>query len=287
MFEYIGLTVNGILLGSFYAIIGIGLSMVFGIMKQVNLTHGALIILSSYVGLLFIRLFGLHPLLTLLLVFPTMFIFGYLIQVSILNRVMGQRMESYLIISFGLSVILESVLILIFTPDAQSLESSLTVQSFNVHNLFHVPVIYLVNLAAAVLVFGLLQYLMKRTYLGWAIKSLADDLYTARLMGINPRKVYALAMAIATGTAAIAGVLLGMTFTFYPHSGAKYLIIAFGVVVIGGLGSLPGTFLGGIILAISQLAGGHIFGPGLQLLTGYLVLIVLLTLRPQGIFRKG
>jgi len=278
--------INGILLGGLYAVIGIGLSMIFGIMRQVNLAHGELMILSSYFSLIFLQLLGLHPLLTFLFVLPAIFILGYLIQIFLFNRVLEKGMEPYLMISFGLSIILQNAMLLIFTPDARTLKTSLVIKSLNVFDLFHVPVIYLVDFATGFLVFGILQLIMKKTYLGWAIRASSDNLTAAKLMGINSKRVYALAMGIAVITAAISGVLVGMTFTFYPHSGTQYLIIAFGVVIIGGLGSLPGTFLGGLILGISQLVGGRILGPGFQLLSGYIILLIVLTIRPQGILGR-
>jgi branched-chain amino acid transport system permease protein len=278
--------INGILLGGLYAVIGIGLSMVFGIMRQVNLAHGEFMILSSYFSLLFLQLLGLHPLLTFFFVLPIVFILGYLIQTYLFNRVLEKGMESYLMISFGLSIILQNTLLLTFTPDARTLQTSLAIQSLQVFDLFHVPVIYLIDFSAGLLVLGILHLIMKKTYIGWAIRASSDDLTAAKLMGINPKRIYALAMGIAAITAAVSGLLVGMTFTFYPHSGTQYLIIAFGVVIIGGLGSLPGTFLGGLILGVSQLVGGRIIGPGLQLLSGYIILIVVLTIRPQGILGR-
>lgn len=278
--------INGILLGGLYAVIGIGLSMIFGIMRQVNLAHGELMILSSYFSLLCIQLLGLHPLLTLFLVLPAMFCFGYIIQTFIFNRVMEKGLEPFLMVSFGLSIILQNALLLIFTPDARSLKAALVIKSVNVFDLFNLPLIYLVNFGLGLLLLALLHLFMKKTYMGWAIHASSDDLSGAKLMGINPKRIYAMAMGIAAVTAATAGVLVGMTFTFYPHSGTQYLIIAFGVVIIGGLGSLPGTFLGGMILGISQLVGGRIIGPGFQLLSGYIILLVVLTLRPQGILGK-
>lgn len=278
--------INGILLGGLYAVIGIGLSLIFGIMKQVNLAHGELMILSSYFGLVFLQLSGLHPLLTLLFVFPTLFIFGYLIQAFLFNRVLGKGMEPYLMISFGLSIILQNALLQIFTPDARSLKTSLVIQTLDVYGLFHVPVIYLVDFTGGLLMIALLHLFIKRTYLGRAIRASADDLSASKLMGINIRRMYAFTMGIAAITAAMSGVLVGMTFTFYPHSGTQYLIIAFGVVIIGGMGSLPGTFLGGLILGVSQLVGAQFLGPGFQLLSGYLILLIVLTIRPQGILGK-
>jgi branched-chain amino acid transport system permease protein len=278
--------INGILLGGLYAVIGIGLSMIFGIMKQVNLAHGELMILSGYFSLIFIQLLGLHPLLTLFFVFPALFILGYLLQTFLFNRVLGKGMEPYLMISFGLSIILQNALLLIFTPDARSLKTGLIIQTLDVSGILHVPVIYLVDFAGGVLMIGFLHLFMKRTYLGRAIRASADDISASKLMGINIRRVYALAMGIAAVTAAMSGVLVGMTFTFYPHSGTQYLIIAFGVVIIGGMGSLPGTFVGGLILGISQLVGAQFIGPGFQLLSGYLILLIVLTIRPQGILGK-
>jgi len=283
MIEYLEPLINGILLGGLYGVVGIGLSMVFGIMRQVNLAHGELMILSSYLSLLFLQVLGLHPLLTLFLVAPLMFFIGYLIQIFLFNRVMQRGMEPFLMISFGLSIIIQNALLLIFTPDARSLETAMVIKGVDVFGRFNIPLIYLVNFAVGVLVLTALQQFMKRTYMGWAINASADNETAAKLMGINVNKVYAYAMGIAAVTAAISGVLVGMTFTFYPHSGTQYLIIAFGVVIIGGLGSLPGTFLGGLVLGVSQLFGGRILGPGFQLLSGYIILLIILTLRPQGI----
>lgn len=278
---------NGILLGGLFAVIGIGLSMIFGIMRQVNLAHGELMILSSYLSLVFLNLLGLHPLITLIFVFPSLFVIGYLIQTYLFNRVLGKGMEPYLMISFGLSIILQNALLKIFTPDARALKTDLAIRSLDVYGLFHVPVIYLIDFAGGLLVIGLLHLLMKKTYLGWAIRAAGDDLSTSRLMGVNIRRIYAIAMGIAGMTAAMSGVLVGMTFTFYPHSGTQYLITAFGVVIIGGMGSLPGTFLGGLILGVAQLVGGRLLGPGFQLLVGYLILLIVLTIRPHGLFGRG
>jgi branched-chain amino acid transport system permease protein len=278
--------INGILLGGLYAVIGIGLSMIFGIMRQVNLAHGELMILASYFALLTLHLVGLHPLLTICFVMPAMFLVGYVIQTLLFNRVMEKGMEPFLMISFGLSIILQNAMLLIFTPDARSLQSAMVIKSVDVFGLFNIPLIYLVNFAIGLLVLLLLQQFMKRTYLGWAINASADNVTAAKLMGINPKRVYALAMGIAASTAAVSGVLVGMSFTFYPHSGTQYLIIAFGVVIIGGLGSLPGTFIGGLILGVSQLLGARIIGPGFQLLSGYIILLIVLTIRPQGILGR-
>ena len=286
MFELLDPVVNGILLGGLYAVIGIGLSMIFGIMRQVNLAHGELMIVASYFSLLTSQLLGFHPLLSFIFVVPAMFLFGYLIQYVLFNRVIEKGMEPFLIISFGLSIMLQNALLLAFTPDVRSLKTALIINSIDVYGLFQMPVIYLINFAISVLILGLLYLFMKKTYLGLAIHAVSNELSGAKMMGINTKTVYASAMGIAAVTAAVSGVLVGMTFTFYPYSGTQYLIIAFGVVIVGGLGSLPGTFIGGMILGVSQLVGARVLGTGFQLLSGYIILLLVLTIRPQGILGR-
>jgi len=277
---------NGILLGGLYAIIAIGMSTMFGIVRLVNLAHGDLMMLASFLSLTVMAWFGVNPLWTLFLVVPAMYFVGFFIQGFLLNRVLGKAMEPPLLVAFGISIILQNLLLLIYTPDARSLKTTLAVQTIPMTNYVSVPVMYLVDFAAGIAVITVLYLFFQKTYMGRAIRAASDDEVAARLMGVNTKNIYAKAMGIAMMTAGFAGVLLGMTFTFYPHTGPQYLIIAFGVVVIGGLGSMKGTLAGGLILAISQLLGAQIFGPGFQLFCGYVVLLIVLALRPQGIFGR-
>lgn len=275
---------NGILLGGLYALIAIGMSMMFGIVKLVNLAHGDMMILSSYLAMVFAAWLGINPFFTLVLTIPAMFIIGFLFQGFLINRVLGKGMEPPLLVAFGVSIILQNLLLTIFTPDARSIISSVAIRSIVVTDYLSISVLYLVNFLTGLVVIALLYLFFQKTYLGRAIRAASDDQVAAQLMGINTKRTYGFAMGIAMMTAAVAGMLVGMTFTFYPHTGPQYLIIAFGVVVIGGLGSIKGTFVGGFILAMAQLLGAHYFGPGFQLLSGYLVLLIVLAVRPQGIF---
>jgi branched-chain amino acid transport system permease protein len=252
-----GPIMNGLLLGGLYGIVGIGMSLIFGIVRVVNLAHGDLVILASYLSLVTLSIFNVSPLLTLILVIPAMFLIGFLIQYYLVNRVLGQGMNPPLLVAFGLSIILQNLLLLVFTPDARALLTSISIATLPIGNFINIPVVYLVDFIGSLLTILLLSRFFNRTYLGKAIRAASDDEGAAQLMGINTKKIYAWAMAIAGGTAAIAGVLVGMTFTFYPHTGPDYLIIAFGVVIIGGLGSLIGTFLGGLILGLAQILGAH------------------------------
>ena len=276
--------INGILLGGLYAIIAIGMSTMFGIVKLVNLAHGDLMILGSFLSLTLVSWLGVSPLWTLLAVVPAMYFIGYFVQGYLLNRVLGREMEPPLLVAFGLSIIVQNLLLLIYTPDARSLMTSLAVKTIPVTEYLSIPVIYLLDFLIALVVIFSLYFIFQKTYMGRAIRAASDDEGAAQLMGVNTRNIYAKAMGIAMMTAGVAGVLVGMTFTFYPHTGSQYLIIAFGVVVIGGLGSMKGTLVGGLILAISQLLGAQVFGPGYQLFCGYVVLLIVLAVRPQGIF---
>ncbi|MEJ2725485.1 MAG: branched-chain amino acid ABC transporter permease [Deltaproteobacteria bacterium] len=278
--------INGILLGGLYAVIAVGMSIIFGIVKVVNLAHGDLMILSSYLSLVLTTWLGVSPLATLFMVVPVMFFVGFFVQGGLLNRVLGKEMEPPLLVAFGLSIILQNSLLLVFTPDARSLMSSLAVKTIPLAEKVSLPVQSLINFLAAFVVIVALHLVFRKTYLGRIIRAASDDETCTRLMGVNTRKVYAYAMGIAMMTAAVAGVLVGMTFTFYPHSGPQFLIISFGVIIIGGLGSMKGCLAGGLILALAQMIGAHFAGIGYQLLFGYGVLLVVLLIKPKGIFGK-
>jgi len=275
---------NAILLGGLYAVIAIGMSTMFGIVKLVNLAHGDLMILGSFLSLVFATWWGISPFWTILAVVPIMYFFGFYLQSFLINRVLGKGMEPPLLVAFGLSIILQNLLLLIFTPDARSLMTSVAVKTIAVSESVNIPVVYLVDFLAGLVVILCLYYFFRTSYMGRAIRAASDDEVAAQLMGIDTKNIYAKAMGIAMMSAGVAGVLVGTTFTFYPHTGPQYLAIAFGVIVIGGFGSMKGTFVGGIILAMAQLLGGHFLGPGYQLLCGYVVLLIVLAVRPQGIF---
>ena len=278
---------NGLLLGGLYAIVAIGLSTIFGIVRLVNLAHGDLMILASYLSFFLISALSVSPLLTLVAIIPVMFAIGYILQRFLLNRVLGEEMEPPLLVAFGVSIILQNLMLMTFTPDACSLVSDLSLMTFSLGGNLSVPVLYLINFCIALTVIVGQHYFLQNTYMGRGIRAASDDKYAAQLMGVNIKNTYAVAMGIAIMTAGVAGVLVGMTFTFYPHSGPQYLIIAFGVVVIGGLGNMKGTFVGGLILALAQILGARVFGPGYQLLCGYVVLLIVLAVRPQGILGRG
>jgi branched-chain amino acid transport system permease protein len=275
---------NGILLGGLYAVIAIGLSTIMGIVKVMNFAHGDLMILSSYLALVFVSWFGLSPFWSFLLVVPAMYGVGYFYQRALINRVLGQEMDPPLIVAFGVGIILQNLLMLVFTPDARTLMTGIGLKTIPLAPQLRIPVNYLLDFLISLAVIFFLYIFFQKTYLGRAIRAASDDETAARLMGVNTKAVYAHAMGISSMTAAVAGVLVGMTFTFYPHTGSEYLFIAFGVAIIAGLGSMKGTFVAGMILAVAQLFGGHFLGPGYQMVSGHVILLLVLLVKPKGLF---
>jgi len=277
--------VMGILLGGLYAVIALGLSLIFGVVKEINIAHGDLVILGSYFGYVAMTIIGIDPILSLLIGMPLLFGIGFAIQKYLLNRAFKISMDATLIIAFGISIILQNTYQLIWTPFPRGLTTSYSLKSFSAGPI-RLPLVYLLNFIVAIVVMLFLREFLRRTYLGKAIRAAAQDRKAAHLMGINTDRVYAFTFAIATALAAIAGVFLGLTFPFTPISGMPFLIIALGVVVLGGLGSIAGTFVGGIAFGLAQTLGGHFFGVAAQMLVAYTMVLVVLAVIPRGIFGR-
>ena len=277
--------VMGILLGGLYSIIALGLSLVFGVVKEINIAHGDLVILGSYFGFVALTIIGIDPILSLIIGIPLFFWIGFAIQKYLLNRAFRISMDTTLIIAFGISIILQNTFQLVWTPLSRGLTTSYALESFSAGPI-HVPLVYLLDLIVAILVMFFLRELLRRTYVGMAIRSAAQDRMAAQLMGINTNRVYALTFGISTALAAVAGVFLGLTFPFTPVSGMSFLIIALGVVVLGGLGSIAGTFVAGIAFGLAQTIGGYFFGVAAQMLVAYTMVLVVLAVIPRGIFGR-
>ncbi len=275
----------GIMLGGLYALVALGLSIVFGVMRLINVAHGDLLLLASYLALTLMTSLGLDPIIGLVVVIPALFFIGFVVQKYLLNRAFTISMEAPLIIAFGISIVLQNVFQIVWSPLSRGLTTSYTLKSFSIGAL-NLPLVYLLDFFVGVIVMVFLHQFLHRTYLGKAINAASQDRRAAHLMGINTKQVYAFAFAIAMAIAAIAGVFVGLTFPFTPQSGVSFLIIAFGVVVLGGLGSIAGTFVGGLVMGLAQTLGGYFLGTNAQMLIAYLIVIVLLATRPQGLFGR-
>jgi branched-chain amino acid transport system permease protein len=277
--------IMGILMGGLYALIALGLSLVFGVMKLINVAHGDLVVTGTYIAYACFTIMGLDPILSLVLGAPVMFVFGFAIQKFLMSRSFGVSMEAPLIIAFGLSLVLQNLNQVLWTPLSRGLTTDYAFKSFNIGEVY-IPLPYLLNFIGALVVMLVLRMFLSKTYLGKAISAASQNRRGALLMGINPNRIYALTFAIAMATAAVAGVFLGLTFPFTPTTGVSFLIISFGVIVVGGMGSMLGTFIGGMVLGLAQTLGGHFFGDAAQMLVAYLIVLVALTIRPQGLFSR-
>jgi branched-chain amino acid transport system permease protein len=265
----------------------LGLSLVFGVMKLINVGHGDLVILGSYFAYAAMTSLGLDPFLSLVMGVPLFFAFGFLVQKFIINRTFRISLDAALIACFGISIIVQSLCQAIWTPFARSLTTPYQLQNLAVGPLT-ISLRYLLDFICGLAVMLALREFLRRTYLGRAISAASQNKTVAERMGINPNRVYSFAFAIAMACAAVAGVLQGLTFYFQPTSGPPYLIISFGVIIIGGLGSMAGTFIGGMIFGLTQTLGGYLSGGSMlvQNIAAYLLVFVVLAVRPQGIFGR-
>ncbi|HEX2783161.1 MAG TPA: branched-chain amino acid ABC transporter permease [Ilumatobacteraceae bacterium] len=279
--------IQGVLLGGLYALFATGLSLAFGVMRLVNLAHGDLAILAAYMTLSISRTLEINPLVALLIVIPAAFVFGYILQLLVFDRVVGVDPAFQIVATFGLGIVIQNALLEKYTADTQGLNvGALKTSTIKVNDNIGIGWLPLLTFITAIVVLGSLALFLKRTRLGRAFRATSDDRDAARLMGIDIKRVFAVATALAIATVALAGVLFGARSSFDPFVGPSRLIYAFEAVIIGGLGSLWGTLAGGITLGVAQAIGRQI-NPQWGELFGHGVFLAVLVLRPTGMFGKA
>lgn len=286
MAEWINILLQGLMTGGLYALFAAGLSISFGIMRVINIAHGDFAVLAAYLAVALVASTGLDPFAAMLLVVPLMALLGYGLQRLILNRTLGADVLPPLLVTFGFSIIIQNLLLAIFSADTRGLATgTLGTDSLALGGDVAVGWLPLLIMTTAVALLAGLQWLFVRTGLGRAFRATADDPTTARLMGIDNKHVYAIAMALAMAFVAVAGIFLAVRANINPTDGPARLIYAFEAVIIGGMGSLWGTLAGGIVLGIAQ-AVGLMFDPGWGILAGHLTFLAVLVLRPNGLFPR-
>lgn len=279
--------VVGVLLGGLYALFATGLSLIFGVMRVVNLAHGDFAVVAAFGALVLVNGLGGSPLVSLLVVLPGMALLGYLLQRSLLQRTVTASPLPAVLVTFGLSIIVQNALLQVFSADQQRLRIG-GFETSSLHVVGRLAVGYFpatVFLLAVALLAGLSLF-FGRTTLGRIMRATSDDQEAAQLVGVDNRHVYGLATAIAFATVALAGVLYGVQTSFSPVAGPTLLIFAFEAVIIGGLGNLWGTLLGGVVLGVAQSVGAWV-DPAQQVLVGHIVFLAILAFRPQGLLAKG
>ena len=283
---WLDVLVQGILLGGLYALFAAGLSLVFGIMRLVNLAHGDLIIFAAFAILLITGSTGLNPFLAALIAAPVMFAAGWALQRFVLNRVLGKDILPPLLVTFGLSVALQNGMLEVFSADSQRLSiGPLESASIDLGPVT-VGTLPLLTFASAVAAIFVLNRIFYTTALGRAFRAVSDDPTTASLMGLNPKSVFAIATGLAMVIVTLAALYLGMRANFDPSIGPARLLYAFQAVIIGGLGSLWGTLAGGAIIGVAQTFGAQI-NPEWQILAGHIAFLIVLLIRPRGLFPRA
>ncbi len=284
--NWLDIIVQGVLLGGLYALFATGLSLVFGIMRLVNLAHGDLIVFAAFAILLAVSTLGLNPFVAALLVAPVMFGLGWALQYFVLNRVLGKDILPPLLVTFGLSVALQNGLLQAFSADTRRIPAGALEGGSLDLGVVTVGWMPLLTFASAVLVILALNRIFYSTALGRAFRATSDDPVTASLMGLDPKGVFAMATGLAMVVVTVAALYLGMRANFDPSIGPARLIYAFEAVIIGGLGSLWGTLAGGIIIGVAQTLGAAI-NPEWQILAGHLAFLLVLLVRPRGLFPRA
>jgi branched-chain amino acid transport system permease protein len=287
MAGFINTILQGVMLGGLYAIFAAGLSLIFGVMRLVNLAHGDFIVLGAYAILLLAAVTGVNPFVATLIAIPLLYGIGYGLQRLLLNRTLGDDVLPPLLVTFGLSIIIENGLQQLFSADSRRLSAgAIETASVSLGGGIAVGVMPLMTLASAILVILALNLLFYRTALGRAFRATSDDPEIAKLMGVDHKRIFAVAMGVAMVVATVAALYLGVRANFDPSIGPSRLIYAFEAVIIGGLGSFWGTLAGGIIIGLAQAIGAQI-DPEWQILAGHLAFLIVLMVKPRGLFPRA
>ncbi len=287
MLTWIDAILQGVLLGGLYALFAAGLSLMFGIMRLVNLAHGDLIVLAAFLILLVADSFGVNMFAAVAVVMPAMFGLGYVTQRYLLNLTLGRDILPPLLVTFGISIVIQNGLLETFSADSRRLQAfEIETASWALGGGIAVGVLPLMTFATAVAAIVVLNAMMYRTELGRAFRATSDDPGTAQLMGVDNRRIFAVATAVAFVVIAVSALYFGNRAQFDPTIGAFRLLYAFEAVIIGGLGSLWGTLAGGVILGVAQTIGAKI-NPEWQILAGHVVFLVVLVARPRGLFPRA
>ena len=278
-------SLSGLLVGGLFATSALGLSLVLGVTRLVNLVHGDLVVIGSYVAFSVYAGWGLDPLLGLPLIALAGAVIGGTIQRTLLQPLIKHGADASLLTTFALSIVVQNVLVLIFRGDTRSIDRPYTRSVLEIGSIT-VPYIYLIAFGVSMAVCGAVLVLVTRTSFGRRLRAASEDDRAAAVLGVRVGWLKTLTYALAAATSAVAGALLGMCFSFTPTSGTEYLLTGMAVVVIGGLGSIKGTVVGGLLLGLVEAWGAYFYGDGYRLFFGLLAFLVLLVLRPQGLYGR-
>ncbi len=276
---------SGILMGFVYALIAVGLSLIFGLMEIVNFAHGEFLMLSMYTAFWSWTLFGLDPLLSVPLCAAALFLLGWLTYAGIIRRVLGGPMLAQIFATFGLGIFLRAAAQFLWTPDFRQVGHAWIRGPVKILGI-SVGLPQVVASGACLVAFGLLYWFITRTETGMALEATAEDRQAAALMGINTERMFALGWGIGSACVGVAGAFLASFFYIFPQVGFLFGLIAYVIVALGGFGSIPGSLLAGLIIGVVEVLGGLLIAPAFKYVAVYLIYLLIVLVRPQGLLGK-
>lgn len=279
--------IYGVLIGALYGLAAVGLSMVFGVTKLLNVAHGELLMLGGYASFWVFKLLGVDPFLSIPITILFLLIIGFILYHLIFKRIVTYEVENKirnsLLVGFGLSIVLQNITLLLWTADHRSIKTSYSGIAWSILGV-RLPVVRLASLAITLVAVLALHFFLRKTYTGKAIRATVENWEAASLMGINIHKVYLLSFVIGCALAGVAGTLVTLGFSIDPSMGLEWTLKSLVVMVLGGLGNMLGTFVGGIILGVTESATGFFIGGNYRQIAGLVLFILILVFRPQGLF---
>jgi branched-chain amino acid transport system permease protein len=278
--------ISGILIGGVYALIGIGLTIIFGVMRVINFAHGELMMLGMYATYYLFSLFHVDPFLSIFITIPLMFLFGAFLQKVVINRVLGALPQNQILLTIGLGLIMSNSVMLAFTSDYKILSTKYSSSSVHLGGI-SISLPLLISFAITAVITVALYWFLLKTDTGQAIRATAQDREAARLMGINVSRMSIIAFGLGSALAATAGALISPTYYIFPQVGSIFTLKAFVITVLGGMGSVVGATLGGVLIGVAESIGGVYFGSGWKEVVVFVLFLLVLLFRPSGLFGKS
>jgi len=283
---YINVVIGGILTGLVYGLMALGLSIIFGVVRIVNFAHGEMMAVAMYLAVVGSTSFGLDPLLMMIPIAAVLFAFGYVLQAGLINPFINRPEHSQFILLVAVALIIVNLLLIVFGPDAQSVQTSYSLDSFEIGGVI-IDATKVYTAAAAVVLSAALFAFFKFSHLGQAIRACADSYTGALVVGLNVKHLYALTFGIGAACVGAAGAMMVLLIDVTPALGPGYTLLAFIIVITGGLGSMPGALLGGVLIGVTEAVAGLLFTPSAKSMFSFALLVIVLLFRPQGILGKA
>lgn len=277
---------SGVLIGGAYALIGVGLTIIFGVMRIINFAHGDLVMLGMYASFFLFTLGNVDPFVSIVFVFPLLFLFGALLQKTVINKVLNALPQNQILLTIGIGLILSNTMMLLFTSDYRIISTTYSSGSFRLGEI-SVSTPLLLSFAITAVITAVLYWFLLKTNTGQAIRATAQDREAAQLMGVNVKRMSILATGIGAGLAAVAGSLISPTYYIFPQVGQPFTLKAFVIVVLGGMGSVMGATVGGVLIGATESLAGAYISSGLKDLVVYVLFLLILLFKPAGLFGKS